>query len=214
MLISLVMILAVAAGGFAVTYVISDEESFMWRVAAGNIIGSAIFGTVGFVAACLLGFGPATIVASVIITLLPLLLLYRRDIAGRFRHDWAKAKGQLQGGNIKRFRSFAYYAFFFLLFWFFFERAMFELKDGIYTGGSQNLGDLPFHLGAIFGFTEGNNFPPQNPSWAGAKFSYPFIADFLTACLVKLGADVKDVDRKSTRLNSSHAKIPYAVFSL
>jgi hypothetical protein len=66
------------------------------------------------------------------------------------------------------------------------------MKDGIYTGGSQNLGDLPFHLGAIFSFTDGNNFPPQNPSWSGAKFTYPFIADFLTACFVKLGADVKD----------------------
>ena len=108
-----------------------------------------------------------------------------------FRHDWAKAKGKFQGGNLKRFKQFAYYAFFFLLFWFFFDQTMYELKDGIYTGGSQNLGDLPFHLGAIFGFTDGNNFPPQNPSWAGARFSYPFIADFLTACFVKLGADVR-----------------------
>ena len=81
---------------------------------------------------------------------------------------------------------------FFIVFWFFFDRVMFELKDTIYTGGSQNLGDLPFHLGAIFSFTDGNNFPPQNPSWAGAKFSYPFIADFLTACFVKLGADVRN----------------------
>ena len=58
---------------------------------------------------------------------------------------------------------------------------MIETKDGIFTGGSQNLGDLPFHLGAIFCFTEGNNFPPENPSFAGAKFSYPFMADLVTA---------------------------------
>ena len=55
------------------------------------------------------------------------------------------------------------------------------------------LGDLPFHLGAIFSFTDGQNFPPQNPSFANAKFSYPFIADFLTACVMKFGADVKSV---------------------
>ena len=29
-----------------------------------------------------------------------------------------------------------------------------ETPRGIFTGGSQNLGDLPFHLGAIFSFTE------------------------------------------------------------
>src|SRR5205085_3612318 len=36
-------------------------------------------------------------------------------------------------------------------------------------------------------------FPPLNPSWAGAKFSYPFMADLLSACFVKLGADFKSV---------------------
>ena len=109
----------------------------------------------------------------------------------RFRHNSAKARVSSRAATPK-LGNFAYYAFFFLLFWFFFARAMFEMKDGIYTGGSQNLGDLPFHLGAIFSFTDGNNFPPQNPSWSGAKFTYPFIADFLTACFMKLGADVRD----------------------
>jgi hypothetical protein len=69
---------------------------------------------------------------------------------------------------------------------------MFQTAEGIFTGGSNNLGDLPFHLGAIYGFTDGANFPPQNPNFAGAKFSYPFIADLVTACFVKLGAGVRD----------------------
>jgi hypothetical protein len=128
-----------------------------------------------------------------IVTMLPVLLLRRPGIKGRFEHDWAKAKGKLQGVNSKKFLKFAYYAFFFILFWYFFGRAVYEFKGAIYTGGSQNFGDLPFHLGAIFSFTEGNNFPVQNPSWAGAKFSYPFIADFLASCFVKLGIDFKDI---------------------
>ena len=64
--------------------------------------------------------------------------------------------------------------------------------DGIYTGGSNNLGDLPFHLGIIYSFADGANFPPQNPSFAGAKFSYPFIADLGAAAFVKLGAGVRE----------------------
>ncbi len=175
----------------SLTYLVAQEESFLWRVSAGSVVGSAIFGLVAFTAACVIGFTPVTILVSLAVTLTPLILLRRRDLRARFRHDWTKAKGKLQGGNLKKVRVFAYYASFFILFWLFFQQAMYELKDGIYTGGSQNLGDLPFHLGAIFGFTDGNNFPPQNPSWAGARFSYPFIADFLTACFVKLGADVK-----------------------
>ena len=69
---------------------------------------------------------------------------------------------------------------------------MYENAQGIFTGGSQNLGDLPFHLGAIFSFTEGNNFPPENPSYAFAKFSYPFMADLIAAAFVAGGAKVRD----------------------
>lgn len=192
MIISLIFIAAIALGGMALTYLVADDEPFMWRLAAGSIAGSALFGTVGFVAACVFGFSEVTVAGTLVLTMLPLTLVRPRGIRGRFLHDWAKAKGTFQGTNLKKLRRFAYYAFFFVVFYLFFKQAMFELKDGIYTGGSQNLGDLPFHLGAILGFTDGNNFPPQNPSWAGARFSYPFIADFITACLVKCGADVKD----------------------
>ncbi len=192
MLISLLLITFIALGGMSLTYLVTDDEPLMWRLAAGNIVGAAVFGLVGFAMACLFGFGPVTILLSLVITLLPLLLLLKKNFRGNFLHDWAKAKGKFHGGGVKRVRQFAYYAFFFLLFWFFFQQAMFQLKDGIYTGGSNNLGDLPFHLGAILGFTDGNNFPPQNPSWSGARFSYPFIADFLSACFVKLGAGVQD----------------------
>ncbi|MFM9905827.1 MAG: hypothetical protein ACKVQJ_14785 [Pyrinomonadaceae bacterium] len=192
MLISLFILLLITVSGMSLTYLIVDDEPLMWRLAAGNIIGSAIFGLTAFVTACVFGFSPVTILASLAVTLLLLLIILNKSFGIKFRHDWAKAKGKLQGGGLKRFKSFAYYAFFFILFWLFFAQAMFETKDGIYTGGSNNLGDLPFHLGAIFSFSDGNNFPPQNPSWAGARFSYPFIADFLTACFVKLGTTAQD----------------------
>ena len=192
MLISLLFLALIASGGMALTYLVADEKPLMWRLSAGSIIGSAAFGLLAFVAACVAGFGPVTLVVSLAVTMLPLLLLRRGDNRKRFIRDWAKAKGTLQGSNLKKFRRFSYYAFFFILFWLFFDRVMFEMNGAIQTGGSQNLGDLPFHLGTIFSFTDGSNFPPQNPSWAGAKFTYPFIADFLTACFVKIGADVRN----------------------
>src|SRR5205085_10841905 len=115
-----------------------------------------------------------------------------KNIGRRFLHDCAKAKGKLEGTTGAKFARFGYYLFFFLLLWLFFQQTMYETPAGIFTGGSQNLGDLPFHLGAIFSFTDGNNFPPENPSFAGARFSYPFVADLITACAVKLGAGVRD----------------------
>lgn len=192
MLISLILLCLIAFGGLALTYLVADDETFMWRLAVGNIVGSAVFGLASFLLAMGFGLSPATVGVALVITASPLLLLRRQPIAGVFRHDWAKAKGKFQGGNLKRFAGFGYYAFFFVLFWFFFGQAMYTTGQGIFTGGTNNLGDLPFHLGAIFSFTDGANFPPQNPSFAGAKFSYPFIADLLTACYMKLGADVEN----------------------
>ncbi len=193
MLISLIFILILAFSGFALTYLFADEETFLWRLSAGNIIGAAIFGTLAFLVADFAGLSIVTVIIAFLISALPLALFAKKDIRKKFKRDWDSAKGKLQGTNYKRMLGFVYYLFFFILFWFFFERAMFETAEGIFTGGSQNLGDLPFHLGAIFSFTDANNFPPQNPSFSGAKFTYPFIADFLTACLMKFGADIKAV---------------------
>ncbi len=192
MVISLLLLTLIASGGTALTYAFGGEKPLIWRLAAGSTIGSAIFGLLVFVTACIFGLSPATIVPSLAITLLPVLFLTRRDIRATFAHDVAKAKGKLQGVDLKKLRAFAYYAFFFALFVAFFGQAMYETAAGIFTGGSQNLGDLPFHLGAIFSFTEGANFPPQNPSWAGARFSYPFMADIVTAAFIELGAGVRE----------------------
>jgi hypothetical protein len=192
MLIAFLLIAAISFGGLALTYLIADDEPFMWRLSAGCVIGSAVCGTVGFAIASLFGLNTATAFAGILVGLLPLILFYQNTFRKRFLHDWAKAKGKLQGASVPKFLRFCYYAFFLILFLAFFSRAMIEMPQGIFTGGSQNLGDLPFHLGAILGFTDGNNFPPENPSFAGARFSYPFVADFFTATFMKLGAGVRE----------------------
>lgn len=190
MLISLVFIILIACGGAALTYLVATDKPLMWRLSAGTVIGSAIFGLLAFLLASFAAFNTITLVVALGFTLLPLLLLRRPDIQRMARTDWARAKGKFEGASLQKIAPFLYYAFFFIVFWQFFGRTMFEAESTIYTGGSQNLGDLPYHLGAIFSFTDGNNFPPVNPSWAGAKFTYPFIADFISACFVKVGADV------------------------
>lgn len=191
MLVSILLILLIAAGGLAVGYLIDDDGPFLWRVAAGTIIGTAIYGTLAFVIGSFTALAVASPVALVL-TLAPLLIFRNKERMKKLRLDWQRAANKMQGGSWPEFVRFAFYAFFFLLFWFSFAQAMYETPAGIFTGGSQNLGDLPFHLGAIFSFTDANNLPPQNPSFAGAKFSYPFVADLVTAGFMKLGADVRN----------------------
>jgi hypothetical protein len=192
MLVSFVLILLVSLSGLALTYLYEKEDSLLVRLAAGNVIGAGVFSLVGFLLASFFGLSAVTVLIALAISISSLALFARTDFQKQFKANLNKAKGKLDGANFKKFLRFAYYVFFFGLFWLFFERAMIETSLGIFTGGSNNLGDLPFHLGAIFGFTDGNNFPPQNPSFANAKFTYPFMADFLTACFMKLGAGVRE----------------------
>ncbi len=188
----MVIILLISFGGTLLTYLYEKEDSLLIRIGAGNVIGSAIFGTLAFLLASAFGLSAGTILAAVAISLLPLILLKNKPIRQNLIVNLRKARGKFEGATWRKFLSFTYYVVIFLILCLFFDRAIFENKDGIFTGGSNNLGDLPFHLGAIFSFTDGNNFPPENPSFAGAKFTYPFLADFIAACLVKLGASVKD----------------------
>lgn len=192
MILSLFIILLITLSGTVLTYVYDKKDSLLPRLAAGNIIGSAIFGLVGFLFACGFGLSSAIVWLSVIATMLSLCLLKNSGFRESFFSDLKSAKGRIEGANLGKFLSFSYFAGFTILFYFFFNRVMFETPEGIFIGGSNNLGDLPFHLGAIFSFTEGSNFPPENPSFAFAKFTYPFIVDFIVACFVKLGASVEN----------------------
>ena len=192
MISTFLLIFLITCGGFALTFLYEKEDSFLARIAAGNIVGSAVFGTASFLLACFFGLSTVTVAIALIITILPVLLFRKNDFQRRFEKNWHTVKSRLYGADSSGFRRFVYYAFIFIILWFFFERAMIVTDQGIFTGGSQNLGDLPFHLGAIFSFTEGGNFPPQNPSFAGAKFTYPFLADFITACFMKFGAGVRE----------------------
>jgi hypothetical protein len=192
MLISAILILFVTFGGLALTYLIERDEPMLWRVCAGTIIGQCLFGSVLFLLTFALGLSYVSVVAAALLSTLPVLLLRKPGVRTNFDHDRARALGKLKGANARKLLPFIYYAGFFLFFVLFFDRAMMIVPDGIYTGGSNNLGDLPFHLGIIYSFTDGANFPPQNPSFAGAKFAYPFIADLCAAAMMKLGSGVRE----------------------
>src|SRR5260370_7614615 len=71
-----------------------------------------------------------------------------------------------------------------------YSRAAYQTVDGIFTGVRNNLGDLTLHLQVIASFAQGNNFPPEDPTYAGVRFAYPFLVDFLTALLVGAAAEV------------------------
>ena len=192
MILGLIILFAITLGGAALTYLIEEDEPLLWRLAAGCVIGSAIFGFSGFLLGFAMAITPATAAFALLITLLPLLLLLDQGCRKAFDRDRVLARGKLQGATGVKFLRFLYYAVSLGLLVLFFDRAIIINDQGIFTGGSNNLGDLPFHLGAIYAFTEGASFPPDNPNFAGVKFTYPFLADLTTAMFIKLGVGVRE----------------------
>ncbi|MFL6375258.1 MAG: hypothetical protein ACJ73D_11375, partial [Pyrinomonadaceae bacterium] len=117
MLVSLILIILITLGGLAFTYLIDREETLLWRLAVGNIVGSCIFGLIAFVAAWVGGLTTGVVIGSLIVTLLPVLLFLQSDILEHVRRDVQRARSRLRDANASRLIGFCYYAFFFILFW-------------------------------------------------------------------------------------------------
>lgn len=186
------LLLIASLGGLALTYVIEREARLMFRLFAGHVIGVTLWGSVAFGIGFIIGINPTSSITSLLISAAPALLFLKRDFRQRLSRDWKNAQSSLQGNPSSKALGLAYYLFFLFLFVVFFDRAMIVRPDGIFTGSANNFGDLPAHLGAIFSFTEGATFPPDNPSFSGSTFTYPFLIDLVSALLVTLGAAVQD----------------------
>ena len=192
---ALALALIAIVGGALVTYLFDEDAPTLARLCSGACIGFAALGIVGFILASFLGFSYLVLVLSAIFLASPLLVLRDRKRREQVRADVHETVHGLRRAVLHPARRttlyIVFYALIALLLWAVFDRAMIELPDGIYTGVKNNYGDLPFHLSIITRFTEGANFPPEDPTWAGARFTYPFIADFVAACFVRAGATLR-----------------------
>ena len=195
MIISLVLVLFATACGVVATYLYDPGASFGTRLCAGVCTGMAGLGLICFVFAMFFGLTVPVIILTTIVLALPLValnnpvrrLLIQKDVLETYRaiHDAVLNPRKIPFGYV------SFYAIAAIILWLCFQRAMIEMPEGYYTGLLNNFGDLPFHISVITGFAFGNNYPPQDPTFAGVKFTYPFLTDFISAIFVKCGASIR-----------------------
>jgi hypothetical protein len=195
-IISLALVLLVTASGTLASYLYDEDVNFAARLCAGACIGIAALGLVGFVLASFLGLTPlAILLALIIIVALPLLSLRNSDRRILVQQDLKSTSGSIRQavGNPTGLQLgyTLFYVVVAAILWHAFQRAMIETPEGIFTGLLNNFGDLPFHVSVITSFSFGNNFPPQDPTYAGVRFTYPFLTDFVSAIFVRCGADLR-----------------------
>ena len=195
MIASLLLALLVTLSGTVATYLYDENASLGARLCAGAALGLAALGLVSFVVASFIGLTGIAILFSTVICCSPLALLTDARTVKRFAQDLAGISTGTR--QLFRFESravgyFLFYAIVTVIFWKVFSRAVIEDDTGLSTGLLNNFGDLPFHLSVITSFAFGNNFPPEDPTYAGVRFTYPFISDFVSAVFVRCGADLRE----------------------
>jgi hypothetical protein len=194
MIASLLLALLVTLSGTVATYLYDENASLGARLCAGAALGLATLGLVTFVVASFIGLSDVAVLFSTVICCSPLALLTDARTVKRLQQDLAGVSTATR--QLLRFEAWAvgyflFYTVIAVLFWQVFSRAVIEDNTGLSTGLLNNFGDLPFHLSVITSFAFGNNLPPEDPTYAGVRFTYPFISDFVSAVFVRCGADLR-----------------------
>jgi hypothetical protein len=194
MFVACTLLITATLGGVMLTFLYARQARFAARLCMGACTGLALLATIGFVLASSWGLTATTIAISCGCMLLPFLLLLNRSYRECAIRETQSAARSLSKAVAHPDHASVGYFFFYLctaiLLGLVFGRALFQRSDGIYTGLANNLGDLPMHLQVIFSFTNGHNFPTEDPTYAGVRFTYSLLSDFLTAMLVRAGATV------------------------
>jgi hypothetical protein len=194
-IISLVLVVFATACGTVATYLYDKTASLPARICAGACVGIASLGLVCFILASFLGLTVPAIILSLLVLSFPLISLNNPERREIIRQDlitnWRTIHASLLHPSRIPFGYVVFYLITAIVLWFCFQRAMIELPEGIYTGLLNNFGDLPFHISVVTSFAHGNNYPPQDPTYAWVKFTYPFLTDFISAIFVRCGATIR-----------------------
>jgi hypothetical protein len=195
MITSLALSLIAIASGTLLTYTY-DDAPVAARLCSGACIGFALMGLAGLLIALCFGLNPLTIGMTAVLLLLPIGLLKQQKIRVQINADIDSALKAISRATAKpdrwAFIYFLFYAGVMIVMWLVFDRALLNKPDGIYTGVLNNYGDLPFHISVITRFAFGQNFPPEDPTFSGVRFTYPFLTDLISAMFVRSGASLRN----------------------
>jgi hypothetical protein len=180
-LIVVLITLAAIASGALLTYPVIERMPLIARLCAGSVIGLAALSWLSFLPSLAIGLNAASIILTALVLVVALITLLRLVTVNRVRDDLVSI-GLSKSGII-------YYAAWSVFLVWLFAKVVMNYIDGMHTAPANNYGDLPFHLSIVTSFAYGENMPPQDPIFAGANFTYPFLIDFLSAFFIRCGAD-------------------------
>src|SRR3982074_392815 len=149
-----ILLIVAIIGGTLLTFLFDRTAPRAARLCMGTALGLALMATVGFLLALVLGLGAASIILASVILLSPLLLLTNRERRAVILYSLRPPPSAARKSSAPGIGYLAFYLAIAILLAMVFGRAVFERPDGIYTGVTNNLGDLPLHLQVINSFVQ------------------------------------------------------------
>ncbi len=196
MIAALILALLAVLGGFVVSYLYDDDASSPTRLAYGAATGLAGLAGVALVVANLAGVQAASIAGGIVVVLPVVAVLIRADWRARIALDIEATAGDLIAAVRQPSASttgpLLYTVGMAIFLALVFAKVILQHDGALFTGYVNNLGDLPFHLQVTSSFAFGQDFPPEDPTYAGTGFAYPYLSDLVGALFVSLGASLSE----------------------
>jgi hypothetical protein len=183
-LLCLLALLA-AASAFALLGAVATPLRLGERIAIATVAAFALDAVVCFLLSLVLGLGPGSILLAPVLTTGAALLLAHGigvDVRETWRESLDGSRGRAGGGLALAGIAAGAAVVFAVLF----SRAMYQDAAGDLVTGYW-IPDWAQHLITASTFSTAQNFPPQNPIMSGTPLYYPFIPDFTSGMLMRLG---------------------------
>ena len=184
---ALLLLLAILGGvsGFALLGAVATPLRLAERIAIAVVAAFVLDAVLCFLLSLGLGLGPPSILLAPLLTTGVALLLARHlgiDVRATWRGSLESSRGKAGGGlALAGITTVAALVFLLLL-----SRTMYQDAAGDLVTGYW-IPDWAQHLITASTFSTAQNLPPQNPIMSGTPLYYPFLPDFTSGMLMRLG---------------------------
>ena len=195
MVLTLALIAIAIASGTLITYSMTQMRHFSPAYARASASVLRCSDSSAFTTHCPLTDGSKSVLTTATLAC-ALLLLIAPAIRSRLSGDIRSATHRLREmvlqprHHVRAICLVFLYILFAVIMERFFSRAVFERDGAILTGAINNIGDLPLHTSMVTSFAYGANFPPEHSQFTGARLTYPFLADFISAFFIRTGVSL------------------------
>ncbi len=188
MIISLLFFLACFICGLALTRLFKLEFSPVVEVLVSLVLGVTGVTLILFFLAWVVPFSRVSIAVETAGLVMMSVWRISRDRSFRLPKVLKSLKEAVVGLSLKGKLAAAF--FITIVIWIFGRALFFDSNGQLWAGDRLVWTDWPLHIAMAANFAWGNNFPPQNPTFAGIPLIYPFFADFLSGVLMQLGESI------------------------